>query len=114
MDFTIKGGDGFSVIRDNIVRHVQMNSLDADVFKTYLEKNNPVFADTEGRIKFVDTSLNSTSSTPMVPTAVSSTQSSENSHNKCTNSASNKEYLFALHTNFIFVVLFNFMKTLVL
>lgn len=114
MDFTIKGGDGFSVIRDNIVRHVQMNSLDADVFKTYLEKNNPVFADTEGRIKFVDTSLNSTSSTPMVPTAVSSTQSSENSHNKCTNSASNKEYLFALHTNFIFIVLFNFMKTLVL
>ncbi|XP_045195357.2 snake venom 5'-nucleotidase-like [Mercenaria mercenaria] len=56
MDFTIKGGDGFTMIRDNLVGHVQMNSLDSDVFKTYLEKNNPVFADTEGRIKFVNSS----------------------------------------------------------
>ncbi|KAH3736665.1 hypothetical protein DPMN_043238 [Dreissena polymorpha] len=53
VDFTIKGGDGFSMISDNLVEQKTINSLDVDVFKTYLAKHTPVYADTEGRIKFV-------------------------------------------------------------
>ncbi|KAL4232880.1 5'-nucleotidase [Mactra antiquata] len=65
MDFTIKGGDDYTMIRDNIIKHVATGSLDSDVFSTYLKRHNPVFPDTEGRIKFVDSSETNTASPPL-------------------------------------------------
>ncbi|XP_052809054.1 snake venom 5'-nucleotidase-like [Mya arenaria] len=57
VDFTINGGDGYSMISDNLIEHIQINSLDIDVMTTYLSRHNPVFPDTEGRIQFADHSL---------------------------------------------------------
>ena len=34
------------------------DSLDVDVFRSYLAKHNPVYAGTEGRIKFVTSNTN--------------------------------------------------------
>ncbi|XP_060560431.1 snake venom 5'-nucleotidase-like [Ruditapes philippinarum] len=107
-DFTIKGGDGFTMIRDGNLDHIQTNSLDSDVFKTYLTKHNPVFADTEGRIRFInssETSSASTSSTSTSPFASTKVPSDKG----CINSAGSIGRLFHMHVIIIVASLQQFM-----
>lgn len=47
------GGDGFTVIRDNILRSDSSEILDIDVVMEYIKRNQPLMTGNEGRIRFV-------------------------------------------------------------
>ncbi|KAL3883277.1 hypothetical protein ACJMK2_029560 [Sinanodonta woodiana] len=52
-DFVINGGDGYTMIKETMIQHIPLNSLDIDVFLHYLMHFKSVFPENEGRIKFV-------------------------------------------------------------
>ncbi|XP_064212299.1 uncharacterized protein LOC661310 [Tribolium castaneum] len=56
--FLRNGGDGFTVIRDNL-KNVKVGRVDIDVFVEYLGAKSPVFEEIDGRIEFVgDVTIN--------------------------------------------------------
>ncbi|KAK7108614.1 hypothetical protein V1264_016316 [Littorina saxatilis] len=54
--FIAKGGDGYSVIRDNLIEHHLLGDLDSDVLTEYVKAVSPIYKGIEGRIEFVDNS----------------------------------------------------------
>ncbi|KAL3883275.1 hypothetical protein ACJMK2_029558 [Sinanodonta woodiana] len=51
-DFVINGGDGYTLIKETMIQHIPLNSLDTDIFLQYLRQFGSVFPSNEGRIKF--------------------------------------------------------------
>lgn len=58
--FIIGGGDGYR-IKDHLINKISLNSLDVDVLAAYLQSHPLVFPETEGRIKFVNSTSEATS-----------------------------------------------------
>lgn len=54
--FLVTGGDGYTILTDNIQNH-RVGRVDIDVLTEYIETYSPVYAETEGRISFVDSTL---------------------------------------------------------
>ncbi|KAK3603342.1 hypothetical protein CHS0354_025948 [Potamilus streckersoni] len=52
-NFVINGGDGFTIIKETMIQHIPLNSLDIDLISKYLSLSKSVFPSNEGRIKFV-------------------------------------------------------------
>lgn len=48
--FVANGGDGYSMIRDNIQNYTKGDAVDIEVFATYLQKVAPVSTGIDGRI----------------------------------------------------------------
>lgn len=51
--FLANGGDGYSMIRDNLQNYIKGDTLDIEVFENYLQKVSPVTTGIEGRITLV-------------------------------------------------------------
>ncbi|XP_069168282.1 snake venom 5'-nucleotidase-like [Procambarus clarkii] len=62
--FLAKGGDGFSVIKNNKINHHLTGLLDTDIFLEYIKQMSPLYQGLENRILFVD----STDLCPAMPT----------------------------------------------
>lgn len=54
LSFLVTGGDGFSVISQNLINH-KVGRVDIDVLVEYFELKSPVYQEIEGRITFVGT-----------------------------------------------------------
>ncbi|XP_060065444.1 snake venom 5'-nucleotidase-like [Ylistrum balloti] len=54
LNFVIKGGDGYSVLRDHHDKWYQYNILDIEVISQYLKKYNPVTIGLERRFQFTN------------------------------------------------------------
>lgn len=54
--FLVTGGDGYAILRDNLQNH-KIGRVDIDVVTEYIGKYSPIFAEIEGRITFVNSSL---------------------------------------------------------
>ncbi|XP_042212345.1 snake venom 5'-nucleotidase-like [Homarus americanus] len=54
--FLARGGDGYSVIKDNKVNHHLTGLLDTDVYDQYIKQVSPLYMGLENRILFVDSS----------------------------------------------------------
>ncbi len=64
----VSGGDGYSMIPDNLVEHRNTGFLDGDLIVSYLKKNDPVRAPAPGRIVILDRARTSSASSLMTPT----------------------------------------------
>ncbi|MBZ0298481.1 MAG: 5'-nucleotidase C-terminal domain-containing protein [Anaerolineae bacterium] len=54
LNFMRTGGDGFSVLNDNAIDPYDFGDLDFEVTLNYIEAHNPVSAEVEGRITYVN------------------------------------------------------------
>lgn len=54
--FLVTGGDGYAILSDNLQNH-KVGRVDIDVVTEYVERYSPVYAEIEGRITFVDSTL---------------------------------------------------------
>lgn len=54
--FMVTGGDGYTILSDNLQNH-RVGRVDIDVVTEYVEKYSPIFAEIEGRITFVNSTL---------------------------------------------------------
>lgn len=65
LNFVIKGGDGYTVIKNNLIHHTEFNSLDSNVFIKYLKSNRPITKGVEGRITIQNDCINSSCTTSL-------------------------------------------------
>ena len=49
--FLVKGGDGYNMIKDNLVEHRNTGFLDNDLLVSYIRKNTPIGVPNAGRIE---------------------------------------------------------------
>ncbi|MBZ0295469.1 MAG: 5'-nucleotidase C-terminal domain-containing protein [Anaerolineae bacterium] len=56
-DFTRTGGDGFTVLAENAIEPYDFGKVDFEVLLDYLEANDPVSAELEGRITYINAEL---------------------------------------------------------
>lgn len=54
LNFIRTGGDGFSVLAENAINPYDFGSVDFEVTLNYIEANNPVAPEVEGRITYVN------------------------------------------------------------
>ena len=49
-NYVVHGGDNYTMITNNLIKHLPIGALDTDVMRTELEQRSPITADLEGRI----------------------------------------------------------------
>ncbi|CAG7718559.1 unnamed protein product, partial [Allacma fusca] len=52
--YIVKGGDGFQVLKNNIIKHHENGILDSEMLIKYIEARSPIIQGVEGRIQFYE------------------------------------------------------------
>ncbi|XP_059178710.1 5'-nucleotidase-like [Physella acuta] len=50
--FMVKGGDGYDVLKSNIIKRIPLGDLDTDILISYLKKFSPITTGLQDRIRF--------------------------------------------------------------
>ncbi|XP_059178708.1 snake venom 5'-nucleotidase-like isoform X2 [Physella acuta] len=58
MNFLIKGGDGYNVLKTNIVNRIPLGDLDTNILISYVQKFSPITTGLQDRIRFVSDVVN--------------------------------------------------------
>ena len=49
-NYMVGGGDNYTMITNNLIKHLPIGALDTDVMRAELEQHSPITADLQGRI----------------------------------------------------------------
>ncbi|XP_076062018.1 snake venom 5'-nucleotidase-like [Oratosquilla oratoria] len=52
--YMIRGGDGYSMIKDEMIKYHSTAFLDTDIYVEHIQKYSPIYAGVEGRIIFIN------------------------------------------------------------
>ncbi|XP_059178706.1 snake venom 5'-nucleotidase-like isoform X1 [Physella acuta] len=61
--FVIKGGDGYTVLKSNIINRIPLGDLDTDILISYVKKFSPITTGLQDRIRFVSNDVDNCKTT---------------------------------------------------